>query len=408
MVQKMVTIAAWLAVIVLVGAGGYIWINYGVLHIPLKSTEKVATSSVSGVGLSQFTVAPGFNMNIFAEGVPGARVIIFDPKGTLLVSQTGEGKIVGLPDINGDGRADKIVGIAEGLKHPHGLAFKCVDSDCTLYVAEEDALYSYVYDADTMSISNKKKLVSLPTGEGHYTRTLMFMPSPQENILLVSIGSSCNVCVEKDPARASIQAFDTMTGLMAPYATGLRNSVFMAISPVTGAVWATENGRDGIGDDIPPDEINVIEKGKDYGWPNCYGQNIHDTSFDKKTNAQNPCMTRGYVPAKIDLPAHSAALGMTFVPEEGWPEDMWYDALVAYHGSWNRTALTGYKIVRLPLDGSGKPTGEPQDFVSGWLRPDNTTIGRPADVFAMSGGVVYISDDQAGTIYKVTRSSIVR
>lgn len=350
-----------------------------------------------------FSVPEGFVMSVFAKGVDGARVIEFDPKGTMLVSQTKEGKVSALIDTNSDGKAEDIITVIDKLNAPHGITFECSQSDkCKFYIAEEDKLSVYDYDDVNKKATNPKKLLDLPKDGGHYTRSLIFLPSPNENILLVSVGSSCNVCNEADSRRASVIAYDVKTGMSESFATGLRNSVFLKLHPVTGKVYATEMGRDGLGDDIPPDEINIIEKGKNYGWPICFGKNIHDTNFDKNTYIRNPCMEPFETRSLIDLQAHSAPLGLDFIPEEGWEEKDWFSMIVAYHGSWNRSVPTGYKVVKIPMlkDSS---YGEPVDFITGWLRDDGTKIGRPADIKIFPGGTMFISDDGAGVIYKVQR-----
>jgi glucose/arabinose dehydrogenase len=260
------------------------------------------------------------------------------------------------------------------------------------------------YNPVTKQASGKKKLLDLPGGSlgVHFTRSLLFMPAPNEDTLLIAIGSSCNVCNESEQMRAKIWFYDIKTGQSGEYAKGLRNSVFMAIHPVTGAVWVTEMGRDGLGDNTPPDEINIITKNANYGWPVCYGQNIHDTDFDKNTYIRNPCMASLETPSHIDLQAHSAPLGLAFIPEEGWPEDYWFNALVAYHGSWNRSEPTGYKIVRIKLDDKGNYVSI-EDFITGWLKADGTKVGRPVDIKVLPGGIAYISDDSAGVIYRLQR-----
>ncbi len=396
-------ILSWVLVLVLIAAA------VGLLSFfrTYKSVSIPGSSPVAS--LSEFAVPEGFVMSVFADDVPDARVIAFGPRGEMLVSQPSEGKISALADADGDGRADEVRVVAKGLNLPHGMAFRCSDSSalekCDLYVGEKDALYVFDYDAETMGATDRTRILELPDGGigTHFTRTLLFMPSPDENILLVSIGSSCNVCDEADTRRAKVISYDVVTGSTTEYARGLRNSVFMDIHPVTGDIWATEMGRDGLGDDIPPDEVNILTRGSSYGWPVCYAKNVHDTQFDKKTYVRNPCMEPFETPSLMDIPAHSAPLGLTFIPEEGWPEDLWYDLLVAYHGSWNRSVPTGYKIVRMSLDEQGNQTGDFEDFVTGWLRPDGRKIGRPADIRALPGGVIYISDDGAGKIYRVSK-----
>jgi glucose/arabinose dehydrogenase len=336
-----------------------------------------------------------------------------DPKGAIIVSETSQGKIVALPDVDANHEADKTITFISGLNQPHGIAFNCpstgnasADQDsCVLYVAETNAVKAYSYDADTYTAKYQKTIATLPSGSGHFTRTLLMHPDGKR--LLVSIGSSCNVCEESDPARASVQQIDLSTDKMTPFASGLRNTVFMATDYVTGEIWGTENGRDLLGDDVPPDEINILQQGKNYGWPICYGQNIHDSDFDKRQYFADPCRTK--IPPHIELQAHSAALGLSFIPEEGWPDGWGNDLLVAFHGSWNRSTPTGYKVVRMHLDTKRNLISQ-SDFVTGFLPANgkgaNDAIGRPVGLMAEPGGTVYISDDRAGAIYRIARTSL--
>jgi glucose/arabinose dehydrogenase len=224
------------------------------------------------------------------------------------------------------------------------------------------------------------------------------MLHPDGMRILISVGSSCNVCEEEDSRRAAVLSYDLQTDTVSTFATGLRNTVFMATHYVTGDIWGTEMGRDMLGDDIPPDEVNVLAEGAWYGWPWFYGKNIEDLDFSP--NAR-PSFVKQAVESHLDIPAHSAPLGIAFVPEEGWPEEFWYDALVAYHGSWNRSTPTGYKIVRFPLDARGMPEGSAVDFMTGFFTGTDEILGRPVDVIAEPGGSLYISDDRAGAVYRV-------
>jgi glucose/arabinose dehydrogenase len=181
------------------------------------------------------------------------------------------------------------------------------------------------------------------------------------------------------------------------YASGLRNAVFLALNPRTRAVWTTEMGRDMLGDDLPPDEINIIRQGANYGWPYCYGRNVHDDDFDPGN--KHSCQEA--VPSHIDIPAHSAPLGLAFFPETGWPPEFRNDLLVAYHGSWNRSKPTGYKIVRFRLDENGTYLGR-EDLVAGWLVGDDRALGRPVDILIRPDRTIFVSDDKAGVIYRLT------
>ncbi|OGM94611.1 hypothetical protein A2524_00475 [Candidatus Wolfebacteria bacterium RIFOXYD12_FULL_48_21] len=353
----------------------------------------------------------GFFISIFAKDLADPRVLAFDPNGILLASITAQGKVVALIDKNNDGKSEETRVIANGLNRPHGIAVECVQNACKLYIAENDKVSGFDYALATLTATQKRVIAPLPTGGGHFTRTLL----PYGNSLLVSVGSSCNVCVETDQNRAKILEIDIASGGVKTFATGLRNAVFMAFHPFTREIWATEMGRDLLGDDTPPDEINIIKKDANYGWPICYGKNIHDTGFDKNTYIRNPCMEPFETQSYIDIPAHSAPLGLAFIPDS-WPAEYRNDLLIAYHGSWNRSVPTGYKIVRMKLDANGTYQGV-EDFITGWLVlssaegftpsevegliKNSAALGRPVDILFASSGTAYISDDKAGVIYRL-------
>ncbi|HEY0979948.1 MAG TPA: PQQ-dependent sugar dehydrogenase [Candidatus Paceibacterota bacterium] len=392
-----------IGLLIVLGGIGYAVFKKEIGSVSVPGNAPAPTESV----VTDFTLPEGYEMNVFARGVEGARVMLFDSRARMLVSQGGEGSIMVLTDANSDGVAEEQKVLVENLTHPHGMALQCNpvgNLPCHLYVAQADELTRYTYDEATATLSDAATLLDFEYSatDNHKTRTLLMH---DDSTLLISVGSTCNVCTEKGEQAGKILAYNIETKVLSDYATGLRNSVFMTRSPVDGRVWATEMGRDGLGDNTPPDEINVITKGGNYGWPVCYGNNIHDTNFDKNVYIQNPC--NGKIAPKVALQAHSAPLGLTFIPEEGWPQEYWYNLLVAYHGSWNRSVPTGYKIVRIVLDAKGNYKGT-EDFITGWLRPDGKKIGRPADVMAMPGGTIYISDDQAGIVYRVSATSIAR
>ena len=353
------------------------------------------TAAVADAG-GPLSLPKGFLISIFAKGLADPRVLSLAPDNTLLVSIPSQGRVVALPDRDADGSADKAVTVAGGLNRPHGLAFRA-GRGVMLYIAEKDQVTMYSYDTKNMKAAMIKKIAELPGGGGHATRTLLFLPSPDDDKLLVSVGSSCDTCVEEDPRRAKILLVPAMGGGLKTFASGLRNTVFMTTHPRTKKVWATEMGRDYLGDDLPPDEINIIEPGRDYGWPFCYGKNVHDSHFDPA--GSHPCREPDTVPAFIDIPAHSAPLGIAFFPDNGWPAEFRDNFLVAFHGSWNRSVPTGYKIVRYRQDGSGRYA--PEDFVRGWLRRDGTALGRPVDILITQERKIFVSDDKAGVIYLI-------
>jgi glucose/arabinose dehydrogenase len=388
------------------GAAAYYWQNLqgagpAVLPPPqdIAKVLEEGKSAKSGEDVDPaafpLKLPPGFAISIFARDLKGARVLALDPNGVLLVSLTSQGKVVALPDKNGDGMADNVVTVREGLNKPHGLIFG-PGEEPRLYVAETHQVAAYDYDPEHFAATRPEKIADLPPGGRHYTRSLAWLPGSRGQRLLIAVGSSCDVCEEQDWRYAKVLAVDIDSGELTPFASGLRNSVFMAVHPLSRHVWATEMGRDHLGDDLPPDEINIILKDSHYGWPYCYGKRVHDDKFDPAGAHREFCGET--IPSFIDIPAHSAPLGLAFFPEP-WPKEFRYNLLVAYHGSWNRTEPTGYKVVRHRLDAAGNHV-DAEDFITGWLTPAGA-LGRPVDLLITDDGVIYISDDKAGVVYRV-------
>ncbi len=390
--KKTINYIVGLAAIALLVLGlNYYWHNLRGVGPAIKAPKEDITQIINTTGMP-LKLPEGFSIEVFTKDLPNARDIVQDSLGNFWVSQTSEGTITYL-EVK-DGKVVSQNAVFKNLDKPSGLALSPTDP-FKLYFSEQSKISSVQLYADGNSL---KKIADLPSGGRHFSRTLGFGPDGR---LYVSIGSSCDVCVEKDQQRGTIYSMKPDGSDFKQYAKGLRNSPFFTWSPVDGKMWATEMGRDMLGDNLPPDEINVITEGGNYGWPNCYGKNIHDTSFDKNTYIKNPCEAPQQLPSTIDLQAHSAPLGLAFVPEEGWPEKYWYNLLVAYHGSWNRTEATGYKIARIILDSKGNYKGT-EDFITGWLDKDGkTALGRPVQILTTPGGVMYITDDKAGVVYKV-------
>ena len=356
-----------------------------------------APSSLQDMRLPQ-----GFSIDVFADNLgaspaaypgpnTGPRMMEFID-GVLFVSIPAQGKVIALPDDDRDFKADRVVTVIDKLGNPHGLVYY----NSWLYIAEEERVVRVKLDKDLKAdMSTLEVLIGkipnerLPHG-GHFTRTIKIF----NNSLYLSAGSSCNVCYEADSRRAAITKCDLDGQDCKMFAKGLRNAVGFVFHPVTGEVYATENGRDLLGDDLPPDEVNLVEEGKDYGWPICYGRQIHDTDFDKNVYVRNPC--EDTEPSFVDLQAHSAPLGLAFYFGNNFPEEYHGDLFVGYHGSWNRGEPTGYKVVRIDIDGK-----KVEDFVTGWLKEDRTVIGRPVDIVIADDGSMFVSDDNAGKIYRI-------
>ncbi|RIK43410.1 MAG: hypothetical protein DCC58_09690 [Chloroflexi bacterium] len=239
--------------------------------------------------------------------------------------------------------------------------------------------------------SSEPIVAGLPDDGGHSTRTIRFGP---DGALYVSIGSSCNICQEADPRRATIMRYEADGGNGRIFASGLRNAVGIFFDPTSGLFWATNNGSDGMGDDVPPETLNLVVDGGDYGWPRCHSGDIPDPNF----GGEGAC--DGVTQPVVRMQAHSAPLGLTRMVGSAlgpaWDGAMY----IAFHGSWNRSIPTGYKVVALPMAGD-TPTGEVLDFATDWLLPDGTWWGRPVDVIQAPDGSMLISDDAGGRIFRV-------
>jgi len=357
----------------------------------------LARAEKTGFDLAQLKAPPGFHISVFAENVDSARLMIFSPGGVLLVSESGEGKVVALPDPKHAGKAARTVTVLDGLNEPHGLAFY----EGKLYVAENDKVRRYDWDETNLRASNPRMLTDLPTGGGHSTRSLLFHAGK----MYVSAGSSCNVCIEKDPRRAAVMEFNPDGSAQKIFAKGLRNAVGLAVNPKTDTVWVTVNGRDWLGDDLPPETIYDLGKdGGDAGWPYCYGDRVPDSNFTKPED--NRCQS--VIEPKVQMQAHSAPLGLAFYEGSMFPPEYRNNIFVAFHGSWNRSVPTGYKVVRVKLDDKGLPQGGAEDFITGWLAPGEMKkgrwMGRPVGIVFSSDGAMYLSDDAAGVIYRIIYS----
>lgn len=378
---------------------GWILIFLFALFIAIIVSQSGIKPAVKYGDLDKLNLPEGFKTDVFADNLggsmvsypgtnPGPRMMLLKDD-VLFVSVIRQGKVAALPDKNKDKKADEVLTFIEGLNNPHGIDYY----DGWFYIAEENRVIR-VKDSDNNLLADMDTLEvlidDLPTG-GHFTRTLKVHNSS----LYLSTGSSCNVCYEQDERRAAIMRCNLDGSDCRVFAKGLRNAVGFVFHPLTGKMYATDNGRDWLGDDLPPDEINLVEEGGNYGWPICYGKNIHDTDFDKNVYIRNPCMEPLEMPSLIDLQAHSAPLGLAFYYGDSFPEEYRGDLFVAYHGSWNRREPTGYKIVSIDMD-----TLEVKDFATGWFQGSNV-LGRPVDIIVAQDGSLFVSDDNAGKIYRI-------
>jgi glucose/arabinose dehydrogenase len=356
--------------------------------LPLGATT--APRGNAGITPTENPIAlpPGFAISVFAQGLDDPRMLAVGPDGSLYIAERGAGRILRLPEGDGDGSLDAQQVVAQGLNAPSSLAFY---QDGSLYVAETRRVLR-LSQPDAQGIFQKQEVIvnGLPSG-GHSTRTVLF--SPDFSTLFISIGSSCNVCIEQDARRAAIMAYNPDGSHARQYARGLRNAVGITFRPGTDELWATNNGRDLLGDDLPPETINLVQPGDDFGWPRCHAGRIIDPEFGGSQGCQ------GVKAPLVEMQAHSAPLGLTFYSGSQFPEEYRGDLFVAFHGSWNRGVPTGYKLVRIPMQG-GQP-GPVQDFAAGWLLPNGSNWSRPVDVISGTDGSLYLSDDAGGKIYRI-------
>lgn len=334
-------------------------------------------------------VPEGFQISVYARDLKAPRMLRAVESG-LLVSLPHDGNVLLLRDSDEDGQADQRIVLVSDLERPHGIDAH----EGWLYIAETDAVGRIAFDTFNGEVFGQyqRVLVNLPSGQGHWTRTVKAGP---DGWLYVTVGSSCNVCIEKAPERAAMLRVRPDGSDKQLYATGLRNSVDFDWSPIDGEIYATDNGRDWLGDDFPPDELNRIEEGGFYGWPYASGNKIPDPDFGE---GNDELIGTSLVPA-YEFRAHNAPLGISFLKHQS--SQYQYVALVALHGSWNRSSKDGYKVVSLHWNTQGEI--EARDFMTGFLEGE-TVHGRPVGIAEAEDGSIYISDDYAGMIYRLMKA----
>lgn len=358
------------------------------IHI---SSLSMIANVMAGVGgdtppdklLARLQTVKDYSISIYARDLPNPRMLLRGAAGQLLVSNPRSGEIFQLWDDNGDGAADRTDILLSGLKRPHGMELH----NGYLYVAESNQVGRVSYDIETgLTAGAYSPIVSGLTDEGnHWSKTVRFGPDGK---MYLAMGSTCNVCEETDQRRATIMRYDAEGGGGEVYASGLRNSVGLAFAPWNGALYATDNGRDMLGDDYPACELNRIEQHGFYGWPYLNGDNDLDPDLGAGKQA---LQKTAHTPA-FSFPAHNAPLGIYF------PVDNSQTALVALHGSWNRSTPDGYKVVKLHWQGEAIAAS---DFMWGF-EENGDIVGRPVDIVGDGEGGYFVSDDYARVIYRLS------
>jgi glucose/arabinose dehydrogenase len=341
--------------------------------------------------LDKIELPAGFRINLFAGGAANAREMALGKNGTLFVGTQRAGVVYAIVDRNHDGVADDGLIIASGLVSPNGVAFR----DGALYVA--DAWRILRYDDIENRLEHPPKPIVLYDGYPHDAwHGWKFIAFGPDGLLYVPVGAPCNVCL-RDPPYASITRLKSDGTGMEVFASGVRNSVGFDWDPKTKELWFTDNGRDNLGDDVPPDELNHAPKaGMNFGFPYCHGDGI----VDPDVGAGHDC--KQTTPPAVELGGHVASLGMKFYTGTMFPEAYRNAIFIAEHGSWNRTVPIGYRVVTVRPDEHGDKRQEM--FAAGWLQPNGRAWGRPTDVVVAPDGALLVSDDSANAIYRISYS----
>lgn len=343
--------------------------------------------------LARLTRPAGFHVQRFAENLAQPRMLAVADDGTVFVTLRGTGEVVGLRDEDGDGVADRRW-LAVKLLGVHGIALR----GTRMYLATERELYESEVPARGKVAATRRRLADLPPGGRHPNRTLAAGPDGR---LYLTVGSTCNCCVEDDAESATILQVDLATWERRVFARGLRNTLGIDWHPVTGEMWGVDNGSDWLGDDIPPEELNRLEDGRDYGWPFVWGdrQPIPLASHPKVGNLAAYAATT--TPPVLALPPHTAPLQLVFYDAEQFPAAYRHDAFATLHGSWNRRPPQGYEVVRIVFDDRGRPE-RVESFLTGFLAADaKETCGRPCGLAIAGDGSLLIGDDANGVILRV-------
>jgi glucose/arabinose dehydrogenase len=334
--------------------------------------------------LQSIRLPRGFVIEVYASGLDTARGLAFAPDGTLFVGSKSGSVHAVLPD-------RRVLEIARGLTLPVGLDFH----ENSLYVSSLNRVVRL--DNILADLDNPPRPVTLPLelpGDRHHG--WKFIKIGPDGRLYVPVGAPCNSCVRTDPRYASILRVGSDGGDAEVYAAGVRNTVGFDWHPDTGRLWFTDNGRDRMGDDLPPDELNRVERpGQHFGFPYLHGRSVRDPEYWEKRPATP------FAAPRLELPAHVAALGMRFYTHDRFPPEYQGGIFIAEHGSWNRSEKIGYRVSFVELD--GERVLSYTVFASGWLQGQRAW-GRPADVEVGPDGALYVSDDLAGAVYRISHS----
>jgi glucose/arabinose dehydrogenase len=339
--------------------------------------------------MGDITLPRGFRIAVYAADVPNARQMALGPPGVVFVGSLSKGNVYAVVDRDGDHRADEVHVLASGLTMPSGVAYR----DGALYVAAVSRILRWRDVARDLAHPPSPEVVTdaFPSDSHHGWKFIAFGPDGR---LYVPVGAPCNVCPPPGPLHATITRLDVGGGQPEVIARGVRNSVGFDFQPGTGQLWFTENGRDRLGEDVPPDELNRLSRmGEHFGFPFCHGEGIPDPELNEGKDCAQ------FTPPARALGPHVAAIGMRFYTGTMFPEPYRGGVFIAEHGSWNRKTPIGYRVTFVRIEGGRATSYEP--FAQGWLK-GTTASGRPADVLVMPDGALLVADDKAGRIYRIS------
>src|SRR5581483_1613385 len=349
---------------------------------------------------------PGFKVEQYASGLDVPREMRTAPNGDVFLAETHKGEIKVFRGVTSDGKPETSSTFASGLYHPFGIAFYPAENPQWVYIADTDSVKRFPYHAGDLKATGPAQTIVAEIfpgahhREGHTTRDVVF--SPDGKNMYVAVGSGSNI---DDPDthktefhRANILEYTPDGKFVKVFASGIRNPVEMAINPKTGELWTCTNERDGLGNNLVPDYTTHVQEGGFYGWPWYSIAGNHDPRLPDS----HPDLRAREITPDVLLQPHSAPLGFAFYTGNQFPAEYQGDEFLALHGSWNRDPRTGYMVVRVPLHGEGKASGEYEDFLTGFVTPDGNVWGRPVGVTVAKDGSLLVSDDGSGSIWRVS------
>jgi glucose/arabinose dehydrogenase len=364
-------------------------------RLPIQVPSAAGSPAFTDSSLAKLQLPEGFHAALYATGIPNARMIVMSDDGTLYISSRRKGYVYAARDMDNDGFAETIDTLATGLNMPNGIALR----DGALYVAEVDKIWRYDNVAERLTVSGGGPIPdgpapvlvsdSFPSETHHGWKYIAFGP---DGMLYVPIGAPCNICDQGEPYASIMRMNADGTGLET-FASGVRNTVGFTWHPETKEMWFTDNGRDMLGDDIPPCELNhAPESGMHFGYPHFHAGDIPDPEFGEGFSAND------FTAPAQELGPHVAPLGLEFYTGTNFPTTYTNRLFVAEHGSWNRTNKIGYRVMMATLDGDSVTQYEP--FATGWLQGEEVW-GRPVDIEVIADGSMLVSDDFGGRVYRI-------